>query len=105
MNRRYLLGTVLAAAAASRRRAAAASDQVNLAIIGVGSRGRAMINDFRRIQGTRIHTICDVDHASLEKAMAVIEKYNMPKPQMVTDVRRVLDDKGIDSVSIATPDH
>ncbi len=106
MNRRYFLGTTLAAAAASGTRAAeAASDQVNLAIIGVGGRGRAMINDFRQIPNAKIAYLCDVDQASLEKAMAIIQKYNMPKPQTTNDMRRVLDDKTVDAVSIATPDH
>ena len=105
MNRRFFFGTTLAATAASQIKTTAASDQINIAIIGVGGRGRNMISDFRPIAGARISHLCDVDQASIEKAMAIIEKYNMPRPQIVGDFRRVLDDKSVNAVSIATPDH
>ncbi len=105
MNRRYFFGASMAAAGVSRVRLMAASDQVNVAIIGVGGRGRNMFNDFRFVPGARISHLCDADQASLEKALAVIEKNGMPKPQTVTDMRRLFDDKTVDAVSIATPDH
>jgi len=105
MNRRYFFSAALAAATASRTRVMAASDQVNVAVIGVGGRGRAIINDYRQVPGANIKYLCDADQASLEKAMAIIQKFNTPKPQTTTDMRRVLDDKTIDAVSIATPDH
>lgn len=105
MNRRFFFRASLAAAAASRVRLAAASDQVNVAIIGVGSRGRNMIHDFRQIPGARISHLCDADQSSLEKAMALIEKLGLPKPQTVTDMRRLFDNKDVDAVSIVTPDH
>ena len=82
-----------AAACGHATRAVAASDQVNVGIIGVGGRGRAMINDFRQVPGANIKYLCDADQASLEKAMAIIQKFNMPKPQTTTDMRRVLEDK------------
>jgi predicted dehydrogenase len=105
MNRRYFFGAAMAAAPASRVRLMAAADQVNVAIIGVGGRGRSMINDFRQIPSARISHLCDADQASLEKAMAIVEKHGMPRPQTVTDMRRIFDDKTVDAVSIATPDH
>src|SRR3954451_15443806 len=105
MNRRYFFSAALAAATASRTRVMAASDQVNVAVIGVGGRGRAIINDYRQVPGANIRYLCDADQASLEKAMAITQKFNMPKPQTTTDMRRVLEDKTIDAVSIATPDH
>ncbi|NWF85960.1 MAG: Gfo/Idh/MocA family oxidoreductase, partial [Bryobacteraceae bacterium] len=105
MNRRYFIGAAMAAAPASRVRLMAAAGQVNVAIIGVGGRGRSMINDFRQIPGARISHLCDADQASLEKAMAIVEKHGMPRPQTVTDMRRIFDDKTVDAVSIATPDH
>lgn len=105
MNRRIFIGAAAGAIAATRSRAVAASDQVNVALIGVGGRGRALIGDFQKAPGTNIRYLCDVDQASMEKAMAVIQKFNLPKPQTTNDIRRVLDDKSIDAVSISTPDH
>ncbi|MCL4782081.1 MAG: Gfo/Idh/MocA family oxidoreductase [Bryobacterales bacterium] len=105
MKRRIFLGASLAAAATPLVKAQAASDQVNLAIVGVGGRGSSMINEFRQVPGVAIKAVCDVDQAAVERAMAAFQKFNLPKPRAVTDLRRVLDDKEIDAVSIATPDH
>ncbi len=104
MNRRYFIGTTLAAAAAARK-AVAASDQVVIGVIGTGGRGRSLIQAFNKVPGLRIKTLCDVDQASLEKAQAVVKKIGMTQPGTVTDLRRLLDDKEIDAVSISTPDH
>jgi predicted dehydrogenase len=95
----------MAAAAATRIRAMAASDQVNVGIIGVGGRGRAIIGEVSKVPGANVRYLCDADQASMEKAMAVIQKLNLPKPESVTDMRRVFDQKEVDAVYIATPDH
>ena len=106
MNRRYFFGTALAGAMLSTRRpVVAASDQVNVAIIGVGGRGRALLGEFVKVQGTRVQTIVDVDQSSIEKANAIAKKLGVPEPAAVSDMRRVLEDKNIDAVVVATPDH
>jgi len=83
----------------------AASDQVNIALIGVGGRGRALIGDFSSAPGTNIKYLVDADQSSLEKAMAVIQKLRLPQPKTLTDMRQVLEAKDVDAVSISTPDH
>lgn len=105
MNRRYFFGTALGAVTAARQKAVAASDQVNVGIIGVGGRGRALIGDFATVRGTNIKVLVDTDQASLEKAAAAITKANLPQPKTVGDMRRLFDDPSIDAVVIATPDH
>lgn len=106
MNRRYFFGTALAGAVVStRRRAVAASDQMNVAIIGVGGRGRALFGDFSKVPNTRVHTIVDVDQASIEKANGIAKKLGVAEPKAVSDMRRALEDKDIHAVAIATPDH
>jgi predicted dehydrogenase len=105
MNRRYFFGTAIGALAASQSRAVPASDQVNVAIIGVGGRGRALIGDFSSVPGLNIKYLVDTDQASIEKAMGIIKKLNLPQPKTVGDMRQVLDSKEVDAVSISTPDH
>jgi len=106
MNRRYFFGTALAGAMlSSPRRAVAASDQVNVAIIGVGGRGRALMGEFVKIPGAKVATIVDVDQASIEKANAIAQKLGIAVPKAVADMRRALEDKNIDAVVVATPDH
>lgn len=103
MNRRQFLGASLAAAAS--RPGVAASDQVNAGIIGVGGRGRSLIQGVSRVPGVNIRYLCDADQASLEKAHAVIEKLGLPPAKDAADMRRLFDDKELDAVVIATPDH
>jgi predicted dehydrogenase len=105
MNRRYFIGTAVGAMAASRIPAVAASDQVNVAIVGVGGRGRALIGDFAKVPGANIRYLVDADQASLEKAMGVIKKAGIPEPKTFSDMRRVFEAKDVDAVSISTPDH
>jgi predicted dehydrogenase len=105
MNRRYFFGAALGAVAASRMKAVPASDQVNVAIIGVGGRGRALIGDFHKVPGANIRYLVDADQASLEKAMAVVKKLGMPEPKTFSDLRQALDAKDVDAVTVATPDH
>jgi len=105
MNRRYFMMGSALSATVLRRRAAAASDQVNLGIIGVGGRGRYLLQSYAKISGANIKTICDADKASLEKAQAVASKLGIAKPSEVTDMRRLLDDKTIDAIVVTTPDH
>jgi predicted dehydrogenase len=106
MNRRYFFGTALAGVLVSpRKRAVAASDQVNVAIVGVGGRGRALLGDFSRVPGTQVQAIVDVDQASIKKAYALAKKLGVPEPKAVGDMRRVLEDKNIHAVAVSTPDH
>jgi predicted dehydrogenase len=105
MNRRYFFGTAFGALAPRRLRAAQASDQVNIAIVGVGGRGRALLGDFAKVPGVNVRYLVDADQASLEKAMAVVRNLGLPAPQTVVDMRRVLEAKNVDAVTVATPDH
>ena len=105
MNRRYFFGAALGALAARRMRAVPPSDQVNVAIVGVGGRGRALIGDFAQVQGVNVRYLIDADQASIEKALAVTKKLGMPAPQTMVDMRRVFEAKDVDAVTISTPDH
>lgn len=105
MNRRYFVGAALGGAVALGSRAVAASDQVNVALVGLGGRGRALIGDFTKVPGLNIRYLVDTDQASSEKALAIIKKLNLPQPKVVTDMRQALDAKDVDAVSISTPDH
>jgi predicted dehydrogenase len=49
--------------------------------------------------------VCDVDDNVLRERLAQMEKMGLPKPATYTDIRKLLDDKSIDAVSIATPNH
>jgi predicted dehydrogenase len=105
MNRRSFLKSSVAAAPLSAASARLPSDQLRVAVVGVRGRGRSHIRGFAESPDTVVTTLCDVDLNIVGPAQKILADAGAPKPKVVQDFRRVLDDKDIDIVSIATPDH
>lgn len=85
-------------------RAKGASEKVVLALIGGRNQGRG--DALRAIQqGAEIKTFCDIDQAILDKVNPDLEKAQQKAPGTTKEFRRVLDDKDIDGVIVAVPDH
>jgi len=82
-----------------------ANDRVRVAICGVRGRGNDHIHGFSRVPGTEIAALCDVDESVLNRRLGDIEKMGLAKPKSYIDVRKLLEDKDIDAISIATPNH
>jgi predicted dehydrogenase len=90
-----------------KRGAAAAppSERVRVAVIGIHGRGGAHARRFAGRSDCEVAYICDVDESLLPACVAEIEHLQQRRPQAVSDFRRALDDKNVDAISIATPDH
>src|SRR5512135_2731960 len=81
-----------------------ANEKVTLALIGGRNQGRGVA--LRAIQaGAQFKTFCDLDPAILAKTGADIQAAQGRKPQFEKEFQRVLDDREIDAVVIAVPDH
>ncbi len=110
LNRRSFLKSSLAATAAlslpARLRAAAdgANGDIRMAVIGFNARGRDHISNYLAIKGVRIVALCDVDSAVLAGAAEQLKKKGQ-EVETFTDIRKLLESKNIDAVSIATPNH
>src|SRR5438094_4709085 len=98
-------GTALASTALGYSRILGASDRVRVAICGVRGRGNDHIRGFSRVPNTDIAALCDVDETVLNQRLGDVEKRGLPKPKSYVDVRKLLEDKSIDAISIATPNH
>ena len=82
-----------------------ANDRVNTAIIGL-NRGNSLAQNFaRQTNACEIVTICDVDKRNIEKGIATVKNYQTRTPKGEKDIRKLLEDKEVDAVVIATPDH
>ena len=103
MNRRHFL--VSASAAAATQAWAGANDRVRLAIIGVGSRGTAHINEILPGSNVEIAALVDPDGRRTETAAGIVAKKTGKSPKLESDMRRIFDDKNIDAVTIATTNH
>ena len=82
-----------------------ANDTVNVAVFGVNSRGGYLARTFAGAKNCRVVGIGDVDTRAIAKTQAAVAEVGGKKPKGDQDFRRFLDDKKIDAVVIATPDH
>ncbi len=89
----------------SARAAQGANETINVAIMGIRSRGAQLAGHFGKVPGVRIATLCDIDENLLPAAAAKIETDFGYKPKVETCIRKVLDDKDIDALVIAAPNH
>ncbi len=94
-----------AAAALPGGGAASPNDTVRVACIGVRAQGQDHIRNYLRMTNVDIAAICDVDESVLDARLDMVEKAGRKRPARFTDYRKVMEDKSIDAVSIATPNH
>ena len=105
--RDFLRTTALGAAAATvttaitGKRAAGANKRLRLALIGCGGRGSSIAQDFARLRDVEFAYVCDPDNSRAASMVARLS--NQPKP--LVDFRAALEDKSVDAVVVATPDH
>jgi predicted dehydrogenase len=80
------------------------SRKVVLGIMGTNGRGAELAGYFTLRPGVEIAYICDVDDRAIAKGLNAVKR--QPKqPQVVKDFRHILDDKNVDALVVATPDH
>ncbi len=95
----------IGAAALPALHAASPGDRIVLGFIGPGGQGTNLLRSFGAMPDVEIACVCDVDRNRAEAAKSMAEKLKQKSPRVLTDMRQVLDDKSVDAVVIATPDH
>jgi predicted dehydrogenase len=85
---------------ASWARVVGANEAIRVAVVGLNGRGGGHINEFRKMEGVRLAALCDVDTQVLERSAGKIQ--GVAKYQ---DIRKLLENKEIDAVSVATTNH
>jgi len=85
--------------------AAASSDEIAVGLIGAGGRGTLLMRTFQSEPSVRIAAVCDVYEPNLERALSLAGKAQGRTPTAYRDYRRLLEDKEIHAVIIATPEH
>jgi predicted dehydrogenase len=97
--------TVGAATLALGGRVLGANDRVRVAICGLRGRGHDHLRGFTHVPGTEIAAFCDIDDSVLAQRLGDMQKLGLAKPKTYVDIRKLLEDKDIDAISIATPNH
>jgi predicted dehydrogenase len=105
-NRRVFFQSAGAAVmAGSASRILGANDRVNVAVVGLGGRGRAHMNEWAKVPGAQITALCDVDQAALERGQAQVLKATGNNAKGYVDMRELFADKNVDAVSMPLPNH
>ena len=84
---------------------AAANDVLTIALIGCGGMGSNHLNNLIARKDVRMAYVCDVDANRLADSAKKAETAGHNGVRAVKDLRKILDDKSVDAVWIATPDH
>ena len=83
-----------------------ANNSLTIALIGAGGWGTNLIVEASNLdENIRVKYICDVDDTRGTRAVEEVEKIQGFRPASVRDLRKVLDDKEVDGVLVATPEH
>ncbi len=101
-------GSLLITGTRASRAVAGANDRIRIAVLGCNGRGKSHIDGFGGIPGVEIAAVCDPDQKVLDRTLAGLAKKAGDQPLITTgeqDFRRILDDKSIDAISIAAPNH
>lgn len=113
MNRRKFLhttstfaaGATLLTALAPGLNAQNANSRLRIGVIGCNGRGLDHISGFASVPNVEIAYVCDVDARAMAKGITAAEIKQGRKPQGERDLRRMLEARDLDAVSIAAPDH
>jgi predicted dehydrogenase len=82
-----------------------ANERLNVAVIGVNGRGRDHVTGFAGRHNCVVTHVCDADSAVAGRALDTAERQQRQRPEFVQDLRRIMDNRNIHIVSIATPNH
>ena len=110
LNRRKFIGktavAVLVAGTMARGKVFGANNRIRVCTIGFNGQGNSHIKDILEMKDEAEYTaLCDVDANVLERGAKTVEDAQGKKPKLYKDMREVMEDKSIDAVTIATPNH
>lgn len=89
----------------SMRKAVAPSDKINIGLIGLRNQGYGNVRAFLKVNEVNLMAICDIDDAQLAKRKEELGKAGVSNLLEYKDYRKMLDNKDLDAVIVATPDH
>ena len=82
-----------------------ANERINVAAMGVNSRGNAVSGNFARQEHCEVMYVCDVDSRAADKCIASLEKIQKKRPKASPDFRKALEHKNLDALIVTAPDH
>ena len=107
MNRRhFIMSTAVVTAGAAVRGLASPNDTVRMGVVGLGGRGQSHVDAWSSMEpNVQVVAICDVDESHIGNKLKRLSDKGLKKPATYVDMRKMLEDKNIDAISIASPNH
>ncbi len=105
MERRYFLMSAAASAPLTAHALQSPNETVRVACVGLRGQGNSHIRQYLGMKNVEIVALCDIDDSILNARLSMVEKASGKKPASYKDLRKLLEDKSIDCISIATPNH
>ena len=110
LNRRQFIGrtatAVLVAGTMARGKVFGANNRIGICTIGFHGQGGSHIKDILGMKDEAEYVaLCDVDSEVLERGAKAVQEAQGKAPKQYRDIRQALEDKAIDAVTIATPNH
>ena len=99
------IGTAAAFATLAPARSYGANDKIVIGVMGLGGRGTYLAQKFAERRDTEIAYLCDPNTRRFSRVRNAVEEEQDRSPAMVQDFRKILDDKNVDVLINATPDH
>jgi predicted dehydrogenase len=101
-----MAGSGMASPASAAEESSSPNEVLRVAVLGLNGRGQSHLGGFMKRAGCEVVAVCDPDEQVLmNKGVAVVEKETGKTPAAFQDLRKLLEDRNIDVVTIATPNH
>jgi len=97
--------TITIAGTKSSGRVLGANEAIRVGVAGINGRGSSHIGAYLGMKDVQLTYLIDPDKRTYAKHLKNIKEKNLAEPQTVQDVRKALEDKNLDVISIATPNH
>jgi len=82
-----------------------ANDRVRVGVCGIRGQGFQHVEEYSQMVNAEVAAVCDVDENIMASRLSDMDKMALPRPRTYIDARKLMEDKSIDAISIATPNH
>jgi len=82
-----------------------ANDRVRVCVVGLHGQGWTHVEQYSKIPTAEIAAVCEIDDNVLSQRLHEMDRMGLKKPATYVDIRKAVEDKSIDAISIATPNH
>ncbi len=103
--KKSLVAGTAVAVGSSGHRILGANETIRVGVAGIHGRGGGHVSSLQKMANVDVTYLIDPDAALFERRSRYIQDQGGPKPTCVQDIRKALDDKNLDAVSIATCNH